>query len=88
MEPAHLRPAELLHWNISPETAQDIDTARINVDKYVFLPSTGTCTGVHVMYVIYVHVYVHVHVGIYLAQPCITCMLPYIVGHFRENNIS
>ena len=35
MDPSLLRPAELLHWSISSESAKDIDIAKKNLDKCV-----------------------------------------------------
>lgn len=31
-----LSPAERLHWNISMKTAEDIEAAKINIDKLVY----------------------------------------------------
>ena len=35
VEPSILQPAEKLEWNISPESARDIDTAKRNFDRYM-----------------------------------------------------
>ena len=34
MNPSILQPAKKLEWNISPESARDIETAKKNLDRY------------------------------------------------------
>ena len=35
MDPSILCPAEQLQWNISSESARDIDIAKKNIDRYI-----------------------------------------------------
>ena len=37
MDPTLLHPAEQLQWSISSESVRDIDIAKKNLDKYVYV---------------------------------------------------
>ena len=43
VDPASLHPAEKLQWNISSETAQDIETAKRNIDRYILKENDRCC---------------------------------------------
>ena len=45
-----LNPAEKLHWNISQECVNDINTAKVNLDKYEHCMYTDIITTSYVFY--------------------------------------